>query len=138
LISTGTPYERKALPVATLWNFVDENSREITPSIYITNDVLLNSDKSQLASLAINIHKRLSTIINSTRKEIGNYSVNKYGIEADSLRDLCISEETRFFDDRIKEVLIDCDWTGKSRLWILMAKLANWLLSEFNSTSLVM
>jgi hypothetical protein len=110
------PYELKPLPVATLWDFIDsDNSREITPSIYITNDVLLNSDKNQLDALARNIGKRITVIVDRTRKEIGKVAVPKYEIEDGPLRDSCIAEETRVFDGRIKEVLIDCDWTGKSR-----------------------
>ena len=110
------PYEQKPLPVATLWNFKSyENRREVTPSIYITNDVVLNCNRQQLAALADNVVKRINKIIELTRKDIGDFAVEKYKLDDRAERSMCEAEETRVFDTRIKEVLIDCDWTGKSR-----------------------
>lgn len=110
------PYAAKPLPVATSWSFSDNNNRiEITPSIYITNKVVLNSSREQLLQLAHNIAKRVDTIVAHTRKDAARNAANNYNLSSWEERDACIAEEERAFDGRISEILIDCDWTPKSK-----------------------
>lgn len=110
------PYAAKPLPVATSWSFADSNNRmEITPSIYITNKVVLNSSREQLIQLAHNIARRVDTIVAHTRKDAAKNTVYNYNLTSWAERDSCIAEEERVFDGRIHEVLIDCDWTPKSK-----------------------
>lgn len=110
------PYSARPLPVATSWGFTDDNNRlEITPSVYITNKVVLNSSRKQLIELAHNIAMRVDTIVAHTRKDAATSAVYKYNIASWDERDLCIAEEENVFDTRIHEILIDCDWTPKSQ-----------------------
>ncbi|WP_278022080.1 hypothetical protein [Flavobacterium ginsengisoli] len=47
------PYSKEPLPVATISNIsLNKSNIEITPSIFITNEVVLKSDTKQLDSLA--------------------------------------------------------------------------------------
>ncbi|MFP9115456.1 hypothetical protein ACLI1A_16075 [Flavobacterium sp. RHBU_3] len=110
------PYAEAPLPVATSWSFADDNNRmEITPSIYITNKVVLNSSRQQLIQLAHNIAKRVDTIVTHTRKKAAEKVVYSYDLGSWEARDSCIVEEEKIFDTRIHEILIDCDWTQKSQ-----------------------
>ena len=59
------PYSKEPLPVATVHDIkLNESNPEITPSVFITNEVVLQSDKKQLDSLAIQISKRVQQIGN--------------------------------------------------------------------------
>lgn len=111
------PYEKRALPIATLWDFADEHNRgEVTPSIYITNDVVLNSNRQQLTELAGQIKKRINTILDKTEDFASGATVDRYNIDEEKdNRYSCILEEKKIFRERIKEILIDCDWTLKSK-----------------------
>ena len=110
------PYEKKALPVATLWDFSDsDNWYEVTPSIYITNDVFINSSRQQLNELADNINTRLNTILKKTEDATVRYTVYTYNIKTSAESDACEVLEHKNFKARIKELMIDCDWTPKSK-----------------------
>ena len=111
------PYMGEGLPVATL-NYLSlsgRDSMEITPSVFITNNVMLYSSKKQLDSLAVNIKNRVDTLI----KEFGinnyinslNYNYNGTAEYLDSIDLVCELK----FRQQIKEIMIDCDWTEKSR-----------------------
>ncbi|MFP9100763.1 hypothetical protein ACLI09_17065 [Flavobacterium sp. RHBU_24] len=110
------PYEKKALPVATLWDFSDtENWYNVTPSVYITNDVFINSSRQQLDELAVNIKTRLNRILEKTEDATVRYTVYTYHIEDSKAFDECQALEHKNFKARIKELMIDCDWTPKSK-----------------------
>ncbi|MBC7642415.1 MAG: hypothetical protein H7174_08775 [Flavobacterium sp.] len=57
------PYKKQAQPIASI-KYIDFNETkvQITPSIYITNDVVLNANKMQLDSLSENISNRINKI----------------------------------------------------------------------------
>lgn len=112
------PYEKSAAPMATLWDFSDDaNQMQVTPCIYITNDAMQQSTRPQLKKLASDIHKRMTKILEGTRDKTARYTVYKkmndsvYKGDVDSLERF----EQNAFNDRIKEILIDCDWTQGSR-----------------------
>ncbi|KOS05185.1 hypothetical protein AM493_03395 [Flavobacterium akiainvivens] len=112
------PFEKKPAPMATLWDFSDEhNKMHITPSIYINNDAIVNSSREQLRELAANINKRTIAILSKTEEKTVLWSAaakrrdSTYTGNKDSLK----IKETANFKSRIKEILIDCDWTQKSR-----------------------
>jgi len=108
------PYDKQAQPIATLWDVSDSNNRmRMTPSVYITNDVLLQSSHEQLSALAKNINKRISHILATSEQKTVRYTVHKYNLE--SGYDACEKEETQLFKNRFSELLIDCDWTVKSK-----------------------
>ncbi|MEO8534171.1 MAG: hypothetical protein ABI441_10485 [Flavobacterium sp.] len=119
------PYAKEPLPVATIRDInLSESDPEITPSIFITNEVVLKSNKKQLDSLASRIAKRIQEIgvsINeskaSTRANKIVYPENYYKktdykrLNYDSVKSLELAKLKVDF----KEILIDCDWTEKSK-----------------------
>ncbi len=119
------PYSKEALPVATIGNvWFNENAPEITPSVFITNNVVLNTDKKQLDSLAVRIAKRVQEVghkINERKAERMAsaivYPKDYYkqkdfkSLNYDSVR----SSELSKLKVDFKEILIDCDWTEKSK-----------------------
>ena len=119
------PYAKEPLPVATINDFsLNESNPEITPSIFITNEVVLQSDKKQLDSLASRIAKRVQQIgvrLNETKADkIANGIVypkdyykqeNFKRLNYDSIKSIELAKLKVDF----KEILIDCDWTEKSK-----------------------
>ena len=119
------PYAKEPLPVATIQNIgLNESNPEITPSIFITNEVVLQSNKNQLDSLASRIAKRVEQIgikMNETKADkIANaivypkdyYKQQNYKlINYDSVKAIELAKLKVDF----KEILIDCDWTEKSK-----------------------
>lgn len=119
------PYAKEPLPVATIHDIrLNESNPEITPSIFITNEVVLQSNKKQLDSLAARIAKRIQQIglnINETKADkIANAIVypkdyykqeNYKRINYDSVKSIELAKLKVDF----KEILIDCDWTEKSK-----------------------
>jgi len=112
------PYAKSAAPMATLWDFSDDaNQMQVTPCIYITNDAMQQSTRPQLKKLAEDVRQRMNTILQGTRERTARYTAYKkvsdsvYKGDMDSLE----RYERTMFDNRIKEILIDCDWTQASR-----------------------
>jgi hypothetical protein len=115
------PYDKEALPVATLnGNYNPATDVEMTPSIFITNEVLLNSDKDKLDVLAKNIDKRIDQILEGMtfdkRRDFAYAFYKKSGKEySQESTDSIIEAEKNNFKIKVKEVLIDCDWSIKSK-----------------------
>lgn len=119
------PYAKEPLPVATIRNTsLNESNPEITPSIFITNEVVLQANKKQLDSLAIRIAKRVEQIgvkINEAKADkIANgivypkdyYKQENYKrINYDSVKSIELAKLKVDF----KEILVDCDWSEKSK-----------------------
>jgi len=119
------PYAKEPLPVATIKDTrLNMSNPEITPGIFITNEVVLQSDKSQLDSLAARIAKRVQQIgmqINENKAskiaEAIAYPQDYYKqknykpINYDSVKSIELAKLKVDF----KEILIDCDWTEKSQ-----------------------
>ncbi|PIF59460.1 hypothetical protein [Flavobacterium sp. 2] len=119
------PYSKEPLPVATIGDIVlQKNNPEITPSIFITNEVVLKSDKKQLDSLAVRIAKRIEQIgkrMNDRKAETlasnivypkDYYKQENYKrLNYDSVKSI---EAAKLKVD-FEEILIDCDWTEKSQ-----------------------
>ncbi|SNR36634.1 hypothetical protein [Flavobacterium sp. ov086] len=119
------PYAKEPLPVATIRNTsLNESNPEITPSIFITNEVVLQANKKQLDSLAIRIAKRVEQIgvkINEAKADkIANgivypkdyYKQENYKrINYDSVKSIELGKLKVDF----KEILVDCDWSEKSK-----------------------
>ncbi|MBS7232660.1 hypothetical protein KHA90_16705 [Flavobacterium psychroterrae] len=119
------PYAKEPLPVATIHDMrLNASNPEITPSIFITNEVVLQANKKQLDSLAARIAKRVQTIgekINETKADnVANAIVypkdyykqeNYKQINYDSVKAIELAKLKVDF----KEILIDCDWTEKSK-----------------------
>lgn len=119
------PYAQEPLPVATISNVnLNESNPEITPSIFITNEVVLQSNKKQLDSLASRIAQRVNQIgvkMNETKADVianaivypkDYYKQKDYKrINYDSVKVLELAKLKVDF----KEILIDCDWSEKSK-----------------------
>lgn len=119
------PYAKEPLPVATINDLrLSESNPEITPSIFITNEVVLQSNKKQLDSLATRIAKRVQQIgkkmIETKADKIANSIVypkdyykqeNYKRINYDSVKAIELAKLKVDF----KEILIDCDWSEKSK-----------------------
>lgn len=116
------PYAKEARPVATIRtpNRI-ENAIDFTPSIFITNDVILNANKNQLHVLATNIDKRIDMILESysetKRMDLARSIAHKTGrySEIDAITDSIKKAGNDEHDIKVKEILIDCDWTVKSK-----------------------
>lgn len=119
------PYSKEPLPVATIWDVsLNKSNPEITPSVFITNEVVLKSDKKQLDSLAVRMAKRVQQIgekMNNSKAENLASSIvypkdyykqeNRKRLNYDSVKSIELSKLKVDF----KEILIDCDWTEKSQ-----------------------
>lgn len=119
------PYSKESLPVATIWNIsLNKSNPEITPSIFITNEVVLKSHTKQLDSLAVRIAKRIEQIgkkMNDRKAEILASNIvypKDYYKQKDFKQlnyDSVKSAESAKLKVDFKEILIDCDWTEKSQ-----------------------
>lgn len=115
------PYDKEPLPVATIrTSYQSGNIQEMTPSIFITNNVLLNSNKEQLDTLAKNIRKRMLLILDKIQEEENRKYAFDYAAKVkrpyeSDLIDSIMKVEKKKGSKIPKEVLIDCDWTVKSK-----------------------
>jgi hypothetical protein len=82
-------HDNEPVPVADIKNIkLNKSQIEITPSVFITNEVFLKTNKGQLDTLALQIVKRINQI---------------------AIREKILPK------NHFKEILIDCDWSPKSR-----------------------
>lgn len=136
------PYEKEARPVATIDRYSNPAlDVDMTPSIFITNDAVLNSDKKQLDVLAKNIDKRIDQILEKysedKRRDIAYKYSQKMGRGYESkLMDSIIEVERKKGNMKVKEVLIDCDWTVKSKdnYFYLLEKLKEFKKYKLSAT----
>ena len=115
------PYENEALPIASIRNIwgMDLKKIAITPSIFITNTVMEKSSQTQLDSLVSRVNRRICSFIIAFRVSFisqYSYSYEFYGnrqqnLNVDSLNKVAFE----IFNKQVQEVLIDCDWTPKTR-----------------------
>ncbi|WP_298137271.1 hypothetical protein [Flavobacterium sp.] len=141
------PYAEEAQPVATVYNIRITDGLNITPSIFITNDVLLNSSKPQLDVLSERMAIRIKKIIDKYQTEKATALAYKIA-DADyerqkgnafqsrlSTDSIIIAEKPKFEKD-IQELLFDCDWTESSKdnyfylLEKLKSKFSNYKISS--------
>jgi hypothetical protein len=120
------PYAEEAQPVATIYNIRLSDSLKITPSIFITNDVLLNSSKNQLDVLSERMTVRIKKLIDKYQTEKASalaYKIADADYERQKGNDvltrlstdsITIAEKPKFEKD-IQELLFDCDWTESSK-----------------------
>ena len=119
------PFSKEPLPVATIHDIrLNESNPEITPSVFITNEVVLKSEKKQLDSLAIQITKRIQQIgnkMNEIKAESIAYKIvypQNYNNKKDFKQlnyDSVKSVELAKLKVDFKEILLDCDWSEKSK-----------------------
>jgi hypothetical protein len=120
------PYVNEPQPVATIrsvnWN---TEQMEITPSIFVTNEVVILASKKQLDSLADRIKKRVASVMEEyqmeqAREKAYKIAHEKYNSEpvnhkvwpnTDSIAKIVKGK----IKINCKEILIDCDWSEKSK-----------------------
>lgn len=119
------PYSKESLPVATIQGIsLNKSNPEITPSIFITNEVVLKSDTKQLDSLAVRMARRIGQIakkMNDRKAESNAYNIvypkdyyKQKDFKALNYDSVKKAESAKLKVD-FKEILIDCDWTEKSQ-----------------------
>ena len=93
------PLLHEALPIETINELeIREQPIQITPSIFITNEVIQQLSYEQLDSLGSRIIKRIEQV----KTEKINYYYNQY------------NSTTKINTLLINDLLIDCDWTEKT------------------------
>ncbi len=120
------PYRKQPEPLATLryFNF-NKNNLQFTPSVFITNDVVLKSNKLQLDSLANRIAVRVNAIsdrffsqnANNYANKIADLDYEKQKGESKTRIDIepIIAKKKLELQQNINDILIDCDWSEKSK-----------------------
>ncbi|MFT3795925.1 hypothetical protein [Flavobacterium sp.] len=124
------PYAKEAAPIATVSQIVGD-FEAITPSVFIANDVMQQSDKKQLDQLAQRISNRIGMINDeyferAVRRRA--YAISDKDFETkraalkvaeDQIKRLNVDSLQNAIRPKIeasiKEILIDCDWTEKSK-----------------------
>ncbi len=123
------PYEKEALPVGTIntyWYNTELKNISFTPCVYITNTVMENASEQQLNELAGRVKSRIEAVLAEQAERYKDHESNKYEeynfrdmkINKDSLKRVKDSVETFSliaFEKKISEIVIDCDWTEKTK-----------------------
>ncbi len=111
-------YEKQALPVATLGSYsrLPNEATTFTPAVFITNRVMEQCDSVMLDTLAVRISSRVESILARFRKdycENQEYRMRdcKEHFNLDSLNKISAEQ----FNKRIAGILIDCDWSERSK-----------------------
>ena len=122
------PFQKEALPVGTIskWYSCDLTHRSFTPSVFITNSVMENASAEQLNDLAAKIKTRVVSIDSSYSERYSegvaypysdyldrNENLNKDSLK--TIRDSVTAYAANEFQKKIKDILIDCDWTEKTK-----------------------
>lgn len=108
-------FDKEPRPTATVssWNLNWHGA--MTPSVFIKNDVLLYSNRAQLKELAVKITGRIESVTTDIAASIlyarEEQKPGKSEAEAEKERKRVENE----VKSGIKDILIDCDWTPKSR-----------------------
>lgn len=120
------PYRKQAMPLASIGyiNFNDPNT-PFTPSVFITNDVVLKCSKIQLDTLANRIFVRVNVISDTYFTQIATTYANTIANadyekqKGDNKKRLdvepIIAKRKLELQKNIKDILIDCDWSEKSK-----------------------
>ena len=120
------PYSKQSLPLASIRN-IDFNNKEMqfTPSVFITNDVVLKSTKIQLDTLANRISIRINAISNIYFTQVAENYANAiadadYGKQTSETKtridtEPIILKKKQDLQKNIQDILIDCDWSEKSK-----------------------
>ena len=120
------PYRKESLPLSSI-RYINFNKTNVqfTPSIFITNDVVLKSTKTQLDTLANRIYNRVTKISdtyftqNATRyaDDIAykDYEKQKGETKTRMNTEPIIAAKKIELKKNISDILIDCDWSEKSK-----------------------
>ena len=120
------PYIKEAQPIATISNIGISDNLQLTPSVFITNDVLLRSSKLQLDQLSQRISTRISQVIDQYVIQTANsraykISENDYNNQEGNTIMSRLNEEEIVKTEKPKieklfqEILFDCDWSESTR-----------------------
>jgi hypothetical protein len=120
------PYVNQAQPIASV-RYIDfgKTNAEFTPSVFITNDVVLKSTKPQLDTLASRLYKKIKQISEKYFEESATAYANtiayadyenQKGTER-KMMDIVplVAKRKSELQKSIHDILIDCDWSEKSK-----------------------
>ena len=120
------PYRKQAQPLASIQSiYFNKTNCQFTPSIFITNDVVLNSTKVQLDTLSNRIYNRVFAIsdayftqsASSYANQIVSENYEKQNGENKKMMDTepIVVKRKLELKKNIQDILIDCDWSEKSK-----------------------
>ncbi|SKC66498.1 hypothetical protein [Ohtaekwangia koreensis] len=109
-------------PIETYYTF--DNTTEMVPVVFITNETFMHLDKTQSADLARQVYKKLMAKLNAML--LGRYGTDLY--EEEWWEQNPYNLKSRNFDEqqkhdsiytarvkKIKEIQFDCDWTKSTK-----------------------
>ena len=120
------PYRKLPLPLSSI-NYINfgQTNEKFTPSVFITNDVVLKCSKVQLDTLANQIFNRVSRIsenyFTQSATRYADYIASKdYENQKGETKirintEPIIAAKKLELQNNISDVLIDCDWSEKSK-----------------------
>lgn len=130
------PYVKQAQPIATISNIDIIDSLQLTPSVFITNDVLLHSSKLQLDQLSKRISTRIAQLIDfyavqtakSRAYDIADMDYKQQEGKKTMIRlneESLAKKEQPKIEKLFQEILFDCDWSvaTKENYFYLLQKL---------------
>jgi len=107
-------FDKEPRPTATLESWNVNMQAAITPSVFIKNDVLLYSNRTQLEQLAQRIKDRINNVTDDLADNIADAQHYKIsGKESDVAKEK--KKRGEAVKKRITDIFIDCDWTPKTR-----------------------
>ena len=130
------PYVKEAQPIATISNIDIVDSLQLTPSVFITNDVLLHSSKPQLDQLSKRIATRIAQVIDFYAAQTARsraYDIADMDYKQQEGKKIMIrlneeelaKKEQPKIEKLFREILFDCDWSvaTKDNYFYLLQKL---------------
>ncbi len=121
------PYVKEAQPISSI-RYIDfgTTNTSFTPSVFITNDVVLKSSKSQLDTLANRIQLKINQISEKYFEQVSQSYASQIAsadYEKQSGKAVQVKKDTKpiaakkklELSNNIHDILIDCDWSEKSK-----------------------
>jgi hypothetical protein len=120
------PYVKQAQPIASV-RYIDfgKTNTQFTPSIFITNDVVLKSTKPQLDTLVNRLYKKINQISEKYFEQSATSYANKIAYadyekqkgDEKKMMDIApiVARRKLELQKNIHDILIDCDWSEKSK-----------------------
>ncbi len=120
------PYTEEAQPVASIRNiYFGKTNTQLTPSVFITNDVVLKSTKIQLDTLANRLCKKINKISENYFEQSATTYANtiayadyeKQKGDEKKMMDIAplVAKRKLELKNSVQDILIDCDWSEKSK-----------------------
>jgi hypothetical protein len=121
------PYVKEAQPISSIRHMdFGKTNTSFTPSVFITNDVVLKSSKTQLDTLVNRIQHKVNQISEKYFEQVSQSYANQIAnldYEKQSGKAIQVRMDTKpiaakrklELKNNIHDILIDCDWSEKSK-----------------------